>query len=175
MRKLGSLACCLLLSVAVWGQDNMASREKFQDNKFGIFLHWGLYSMTAQGEWYLNSGIRHDEYKKLAAFIRQDSMRPNGYRPSRLREPGISASRHVTTTGSRCGTRLFRIIISSRPRLSSVMSSRNWPRSVISRVSPCIFITRIWTGAGKTTILWDVRGGTRGGPAMDNGPRTMIS
>ncbi len=66
MRKLGSLACCLLLSVAVWGQDNMASREKFQDNKFGIFLHWGLYSMTAQGEWYLNSGIRHDEYKKLA-------------------------------------------------------------------------------------------------------------
>lgn len=56
----------MLLSVAVWGQDNMASREKFQDNKFGIFLHWGLYSMTAQGEWYLNSGIRHDEYKKLA-------------------------------------------------------------------------------------------------------------
>ena len=45
---------------------NLAAREHFRDNKFGIFLHWGLYSITAQGEWYLNRGIDRNEYRKLA-------------------------------------------------------------------------------------------------------------
>ena len=31
--------------------ENLASRKDFQDSKFGIFLHWGLYSMLATGEW----------------------------------------------------------------------------------------------------------------------------
>ena len=25
--------------------ENLKAREQFQDEKFGIFLHWGLYSM----------------------------------------------------------------------------------------------------------------------------------
>jgi Alpha-L-fucosidase len=44
------------------------ARKEFQDNKFGIFLHWGIYSMTAQGEWYMhNRNIHRDEYAKLAS------------------------------------------------------------------------------------------------------------
>lgn len=31
--------------------ENLQARQEFQDNKLGIFLHWGIYSMTAQGEW----------------------------------------------------------------------------------------------------------------------------
>ena len=31
--------------------ENLESRKQFQDDKFGIFLHWGLYSMLATGEW----------------------------------------------------------------------------------------------------------------------------
>ena len=27
------------------GEENLKAREEFQDNKFGIFLHWGLYAM----------------------------------------------------------------------------------------------------------------------------------
>lgn len=27
-------------------KENMKARQEFQDNKFGIFLHWGIYSMT---------------------------------------------------------------------------------------------------------------------------------
>ena len=27
--------------------ENLESRKQFQDDKFGIFLHWGLYSMLA--------------------------------------------------------------------------------------------------------------------------------
>ena len=30
--------------------ENLQARKEFQDNKFGFFLHWGIYSMTAQGE-----------------------------------------------------------------------------------------------------------------------------
>ena len=39
--------------------ENLQARENFRDQKFGIFLHWGLYSMLAQGEWYMNRGIDH--------------------------------------------------------------------------------------------------------------------
>lgn len=48
--------------------ENMASREQFQDNKFGIFIHWGLYAMLGQGEWVMtNQNINYKEYEKLAS------------------------------------------------------------------------------------------------------------
>ena len=48
-------------------EDNLKARQEFADSKFGIFLHWGLYSMFAQGEWYLSKGhLSHQEYKKSA-------------------------------------------------------------------------------------------------------------
>ena len=31
-------------------EENLKAREEFQDNKFGIFLHWGLYAIPG-GEW----------------------------------------------------------------------------------------------------------------------------
>ncbi len=56
-------------------EENLAARQEFQDNKFGIFLHWGIYSMTAQGEWYMqNRNIHRDEYAKMAS----------GFYPSRF-------------------------------------------------------------------------------------------
>ena len=33
-------------------------REEFQDRKFGIFLHWGIYSMLADGEWVMHNRHR---------------------------------------------------------------------------------------------------------------------
>lgn len=33
--------------------ENLQARSEFADMKFGIFLHWGLYSMFGQGEWYM--------------------------------------------------------------------------------------------------------------------------
>lgn len=48
--------------------ENLEARKEFQDNKFGIFLHWGLYSMLAQGEWVMtNQNLNHLEYRKLAS------------------------------------------------------------------------------------------------------------
>ena len=39
---------------------NLEARQKFAEQRFGIFIHWGLYSNYAQGEWYLNYGGIHD-------------------------------------------------------------------------------------------------------------------
>ena len=48
--------------------ENLEAREKFNDARFGIFIHWGIYSMMGQGEWVMNvRGIPYDEYSRLAA------------------------------------------------------------------------------------------------------------
>ena len=44
---------------------NLEARQKFADQRFGIFLHWGLYSNYAQGEWYLKSGDNDNGWKPL--------------------------------------------------------------------------------------------------------------
>ena len=48
--------------------ENLQARATFSDSKFGVFLHWGIYSMFAQGEWYLhNANLDRNEYAKAAS------------------------------------------------------------------------------------------------------------
>lgn len=42
------------------------SKSEFAADRFGIFIHWGIYSMFGQGEWYLNYGPKAEEYAKAA-------------------------------------------------------------------------------------------------------------
>lgn len=44
----------------------LEARQEFADAGFGIFLHWGIYSMFGQGEWYLNADVNAKEYAKAA-------------------------------------------------------------------------------------------------------------
>lgn len=53
-------------STYVPSEANLQSRREFADAAFGIFIHWGIYSMFGQGEWYLNYGPTADEYAKAA-------------------------------------------------------------------------------------------------------------
>ena len=47
---------------------NEKARQEFADSKFGIFIHFGIYSMFAQGEWYLSYGnVDCHEYAKAAS------------------------------------------------------------------------------------------------------------
>lgn len=47
--------------------ENLKARSTFQDDKFGVFIHWGLYSMLADGEWVMhNKNLDWQEYEKLA-------------------------------------------------------------------------------------------------------------
>lgn len=48
--------------------ENLEARQEFADSKLGIFIHWGIYSMFAQGEWYMtNANIDNKEYAKAAS------------------------------------------------------------------------------------------------------------
>lgn len=48
-------------------RENMESREQFRDDRLGIFIHWGVYSMLATGEWTMTTrNIDYREYAKLA-------------------------------------------------------------------------------------------------------------
>lgn len=74
MRRIIVLALsCLLALTSAMGQhyvptaENLQNRKAFSDSRFGIFIHWGLYSMFAQGEWYMtNANISAKEYAKSA-------------------------------------------------------------------------------------------------------------
>jgi alpha-L-fucosidase len=45
---------------------NLAARRAFQDDKFGMFIHWGVYSVLGEGEWVMqNKKIPISEYEKL--------------------------------------------------------------------------------------------------------------
>ncbi len=48
--------------------ENVENRKEFVNQRFGIFLHWGIYASYAQGEWYLQlGGLNKDEYAKAAS------------------------------------------------------------------------------------------------------------
>ena len=45
------------------------SQKEFQDFKFGIFIHWGIYSMLGDGEWVMNNkSINYQEYPTKMGF-----------------------------------------------------------------------------------------------------------
>ena len=74
MRKTVISLALSLMCLSGWAQrtyqpteENLKARKEFQDEKFGIFLHWGLYSMMGNGEWVMNNrNINYKEYQVLA-------------------------------------------------------------------------------------------------------------
>ncbi len=51
-------------------EGNLEARKAFQDMKFGMFIHWGIYSILGDGEWVmLNQRIPYDKYSRLATFF----------------------------------------------------------------------------------------------------------
>lgn len=61
---------CLSAQEYVPSKENLDAREWFQQAKFGLFVHWGVYSLLGDGEWVMNNqNIAIDEYKKLPTFF----------------------------------------------------------------------------------------------------------
>ena len=53
--------------VYVPSESNLRHREAFNDYRFGVFIHWGISSMFAQGVWCQSTaGISSKEYSKAA-------------------------------------------------------------------------------------------------------------
>ncbi|WP_411029731.1 alpha-L-fucosidase [Spongiimicrobium sp. 3-5] len=51
-------------------KENLEARTWFQDAKFGMFIHWGVYSTLGDAEWVMqNQDIPIDRYELLPAFF----------------------------------------------------------------------------------------------------------
>jgi alpha-L-fucosidase len=50
--------------------ENLNARQEFQDAKFGMFIHWGVYSVLGDGEWvFHNRKLTVHEYELLPEFF----------------------------------------------------------------------------------------------------------
>lgn len=51
-------------------ESNIKARQHFSDMKFGMFIHWGIYSILGDGEWVMNNRkIPQKNYERLAEFF----------------------------------------------------------------------------------------------------------
>ena len=81
MKKLLTAISLTLLTIGASAQsyiptpECLEARKEFNDERFGIFIHWGIYSMLADGEWVMNrKDVNYEEYALLA----------NAFYPSRF-------------------------------------------------------------------------------------------
>lgn len=50
--------------------ENLKNRAWFEEARFGLFIHWGVYSVLGDGEWVMNTRkIPIRNYEKLPAFF----------------------------------------------------------------------------------------------------------
>lgn len=57
--------------------ENLQNREWFQQSRFGLFIHWGVYSVLGDGEWVMNNQrIPISTYEKLPAFFNPTEFNP---------------------------------------------------------------------------------------------------
>jgi alpha-L-fucosidase len=50
--------------------ENLKARQDFQDDKFGLFIHWGVYSVLGDGEWVLHDRkLQLHDYERLPSFF----------------------------------------------------------------------------------------------------------
>ena len=62
MKKTLILIITILFSQVEYSQqnyipstENLEAREWFNDARFGLFIHWGVYSVLGDGEWVMNN------------------------------------------------------------------------------------------------------------------------
>src|SRR5436190_18916697 len=84
MKRLAPLVLLAILSTNSLAQtkyvptsENLKSREWFQDARFGLFIHWGVYSVLADGEWVMNNKqIPTKIYEKIPNFFNPTQFDP---------------------------------------------------------------------------------------------------
>jgi alpha-L-fucosidase len=72
MKKISLSSFFLFLIIFSYSQqytpavENLAARRQYQDIKYGMFIHWGLSSVLADGEWVMNNrNIKVEDYSRL--------------------------------------------------------------------------------------------------------------
>jgi len=58
--------------------ENLNARQEFQDAKFGMFIHWGVYSVLGAGEWVFHDHkLTLTEYERLPKFFDPEKFDAN--------------------------------------------------------------------------------------------------
>jgi len=74
-RSLVILGLCAVAAAPVAAAEpgtpvNLEARRAFQDAKFGMFIHWGVYSVLADGEWVMQTRrIAASDYERLPSLF----------------------------------------------------------------------------------------------------------
>ena len=78
MKRRAAVVAFILFAAVCWSsaavgqsyqpsESNLKARQWFRDAKFGMFIHWGVYSVPGRGEWVMeNEKIPITEYEKFA-------------------------------------------------------------------------------------------------------------
>lgn len=76
MKKIGIFLFALMLVASAMAQEykpapeNLEARKWFEDARFGMFIHWGPFSLLGSGEWVMNNrNINYKDYSRLANFF----------------------------------------------------------------------------------------------------------
>ncbi|WP_019670323.1 alpha-L-fucosidase [Eudoraea adriatica] len=102
MKKLLVLICLTLVCQAINSQEkympskeNLEARTWFQDAKFGLFIHWGVYSNLGDAEWVMQyQDITVDRYELLPTFFN-----PIDFNAQEIVEMAINAGmKYITIT-----------------------------------------------------------------------------
>lgn len=108
-RKLLFIGLCCMAALMAKAQDNqlgqlksytpspenLESRKEFQDMKFGMFIHWGIYSELGAGEWVMHERkIPYDSYKRLADFFRPEDFNAKAW----VQLAKIAGMKYITIT-----------------------------------------------------------------------------
>ena len=73
MKKFAFVCVLLMGALAASAQtgyqpspENVAARQWFDSARYGMFIHWGAFSVLGDGEWVMNNrNIKVDDYKRL--------------------------------------------------------------------------------------------------------------
>jgi alpha-L-fucosidase len=75
MKKLAVVLLCFTVFQSIQAQyaptsQNLAARQWFEDARFGLFVHWGPFSIPGSGEWVMNNrNITVKNYTRLMDFF----------------------------------------------------------------------------------------------------------
>lgn len=114
--------------------------EDWKDLRYGMFIHWGLYSLLERGEWVMwSEAIDKDEYRKLMHRFTAEAFDPHAWAQV-AKDAGMKYM--VLTTrhhdGFPCGT----------------------APAAMSSLPPCtarhtaILFGNMWTPAGRLGSRW---------------------
>ena len=76
-----ALSLVFFLAVPALGYEptpeNLEAREWFQDAKFGLFVHWGTYSVLGDGGWVMHRRkMSAQEYERLPGLFNPYNFDP---------------------------------------------------------------------------------------------------